>query len=223
MKTHLETILYIVVSILVCCPSAFAQQQVNEISVTGMAHATIEPDSVLITLQALSEGKTASEAFAVATGSRQSLLNSLNKENFSTSFHARGRKVTGPNNGPVTPGGIVYLKDIFVIELDAITSLEKVLDAALAANCHVLNVEFQAKNIESTKNDLLMTATANAQNKAELLASKLGVKVGQLLSAGVTEEPQGEFIRQARQIGASQLDVMQRPMKYFVSLRYGVK
>lgn len=200
-----------------------AQEIPKEISVSGEAAATLEPDSAAITLQYEAEGQTAAQAYTQSLMARETLLKSLNQAKFTSTLKTRGKKIHGPKNGPVIPGGIVYAKDIFSIEVQSLSNIEKVVDLALVANFSILNIEFKVSKENLLKNELLLTATTNAQRKARLVAQKLDVDLGELLSAGVSEEPQGAMMLQARHLGATHLGFDDKPMRVFVSLRYAIK
>ena len=69
---------------------------------------------------------------------------------------------------------------------------------------HSVNAKLSGKVIYSFSNeqdDAIRLATIAAKHKAEKVATTLGVKLGNLLSAGITEEPLGALILQARQFG----------------------
>lgn len=78
-------------------------------------------------------------------------------------------------------------------------------------------------SFSNEQDDAIRLATLSAKRKAEKVALSLGVKLGNMLSASVTEEPLGALILQARQFGGEvdPATVAQRS-KIIVQVRFSV-
>ena len=197
----------------------------EESAVSGDAAFAAAPDFVTITVRSQQTSATAAEATSSLSAKGAKLLAALTAVDPNTKLRLRGEKYLPSTPGPlaIKSGAPVTVERIFAIESGDIEKAGKLIDTALASGASLItDVAFSARNGEIPVQSAIELASKRAREKAELAAKTLGVKLGALLSSVVTEEPEGEALRQQLQTGQPVAEFGERVQHVYVSVRYSV-
>ena len=199
----------------------------RDISVQGEATLFSAPDTLRITAVVETLGATTTDAqknldSTIAKISAQLTAAAPGKVSISsrgTTFSVAGAKSRG-----VSPNTQVTARGFVGVESSELSLAAKLVDTALAAGAtSVPDIDFVVRKNEELKLRAVNEATAKARHQAEAIASSLGVKLGRVLSATVTEEPLGAILRNNRQLGGSAVNQdVDEEIRIFVALRFDV-
>ncbi len=199
----------------------------RDISVQGEATLFSAPDTLRITALVETLGATTTDAQKNLDSTISKLIAQLTAaapgkvtvSSRGTTFSVAGAKAPG-----VSPNTQVTARGFVGLESSELSLAAKLVDTALAAGAtSVPDIDFVVRKNEELKLRAVNEATANARHQAEAIASSLGVKLGKLLSATVTEEPLGAILRNNRQLGGSAVNqYADEEIRIFVALRFEV-
>ncbi len=198
----------------------------NEVAVTADAWAWAPPDHVRLTILLRASGATAGEAQAIILEKEGKIVQALKQlapDNFQVL--PRGDKFTaGEKGAAIAKNSPITVERYLGIETAALNKAAQLVDAALNAGGEsVTDVLYLVKNDASLNELAMQDATKKARGKAEAIAKSLGVQLGPLLSATVSEEPAGRIIREKFQRGVELEMFGDNDMHVFVSLRFGIE
>jgi uncharacterized protein len=165
------------------------------VTVTGTAEVKGTPDMASIQLGVESNARTASEATKTETTLMSAVVAAVRK----TGIPETDIRTTQLTLQPITENGTTInpppvlgfdATNIIQVIVHNPTNLGPLLDAALAAGANrVENIDFQISNDEELRMQALAKAAAEAHQKAELLATVLGIALTG--AASVTEGTSG--------------------------------
>ena len=199
----------------------------RDISVQGEATMFSAPDTLRITAVVETLGATTTDAQKNLDSTIAKLTAQLSAaapgkitvSSRGTTFSDAGAKARG-----VSPNTQVTARGFVGLESSELSLAAKLVDTALAAGAtSVPDIDFVVRKNEELKLRAVNEATAKARRQAEAIASSLGVKLGKVLSATVTEEPLGAILRNNRQLGGSAVNqYVDEEIRIFVALRFEV-
>lgn len=210
----------------------FAQEVFNkEIAVSADAWSWSSPDHSRITFALEESGKTTDEAFKKLNEKGTRLvkeLQALAEKDFKAV--ERGTAVLSPKSTPATAGAGsantnqgFQVRRYIAIETTVLANVGILIDKALTLGAVTLSdVDYAVTDNSQAKLKAMEDASHAAKEKAATIAKSLGVSLGPLLSAAVTEEPVGKILRERRERGESPAIYSDSESHVFVTLRYEV-
>ena len=203
-----------------------AATPLREISVSAQAEAFIEPDTLRITFLIEETGKTAQEAHEKIETKAESIQAALLKVDPKASIGIRGEHLGGASakRAPISRSTATKAQRFLAVESSSLNLASALIDSALTAGATSTNaVEYSVREVSDVHLQAVKLATSRGKQKAELLAKSLGVKLGKLLSASVTEEPTGVIFRQNMQNGKDVRNYSEKELRILASLRFAVE
>ena len=205
-----------------------APSELSEIVATGDSVAVIAPDHATITASLSQTSATAAEAVTKLDTTTNQLREALKPLGTKWHTHLRDERyapgsqnVSGQNSAPLSATTSVTVKRDLAVETDDPTKVGAAIDLLTKlAGVTVTDVSFSVRSASSEQLELLTKASALAKVKAEKMATGLGVKLGRMLSAQLTEEPDGAVIRERMAQGESPLNFQDQRVKLYVTVRY---
>ncbi len=201
------------------------ESMATEIAVVGDAPFAAPPDRVTVSVRFDQTAAGAEEASSQLDARADTLTQRIKTICADAAIRMRGDKYVPPAPGPLQlkAGAPITIQRTVAIECTSPAKAGKIVDAALQAGGTVVtDVVFSASLDLKPSLDAIDQAAKRAQSKAALTAGQLGVKLGPLVSAVVTEEPEGESLRTQLQQGGSALDYGDRVQHVYVSVRYAI-
>lgn len=195
----------------------------SEIVATGDSVAFVAPDHATITASLSQTAATAAEATTKLDATTNQLRDALKPFGAKWQYHLRDERYSpsGQAAGPLTASAAVSVKRELAVETDDPTKVGAGIDLLTKLpGVTVSDVSFSVRNASSDQLELLTKASSLAKTKAEKIAAGLGVKLGRLLSAQLTEEPDGAAIRERMAQGESPLHFQDQRIRLFVTVRY---
>jgi uncharacterized protein YggE len=177
--------------------TAFAEDAVRSISVTGTGTIEAAPDMATLMIGVTTQGKTAAEALAENSKATDAVIARLTASGIAardmqTSNLSINPNWTGYDSSTPTISGYVA-SNMLTVRVRALDTTGAVLDAAVADGANTLNgMTFGLADPEPAYKEARKEAVTDARAKAELLATAAGVKLGQVLSisdAGAMTDP----------------------------------
>ena len=198
----------------------------SEISATADFWSWTEPDSVRITVTLEETGASALAAKEALDRRTDQLAKAVRLASPSAVLQVRNSRFSGPAapTAPLTQNSSVRAQRILGVESSQLDKTAALVDAARSAGAvSVSDVAYSVKNDSETKLRAVAMATQKAMHKAKAIAHSLGVDLGDLLSATVTEEPAGAVLRMKQQLGKDLGDYSDEDLHVYVNVRYAVK
>ncbi|WP_299759496.1 SIMPL domain-containing protein [uncultured Pontibacter sp.] len=159
------------------------------VSVNGTGEVRVQPNEVVVNLGVETRGKTLDEARKETDKKAAAIINYLKKQgveakHIQTSFVTLRPVYTSGEYGRTSPDFYMAQKSMTVIvkKLDKFDELLSGL-YEVGAN-HVDGVQFQVSDMEKYKTEARKKAVANAKDKASMLTSELGAKLGRVYAIG---------------------------------------
>jgi uncharacterized protein YggE len=178
------------------------------IEVFGEGRAAAAPDQAVILLGAVTEGKLLQELQADNSATMQAVIDALlaaglSEEQLQTVEFRMEPQYDFPDGQQVFRN--YRLTHMLQVTTDRIDDAGALIDAAVAAGANqVSSIQFSFADPEAYYNQALSLAVTNAQEKAELIAANLGVrlsavpcKVQELQSGGGAPVPFGAMLKMA--------------------------
>ncbi len=197
----------------------------QEIEVSADAWAWTPPDHVRVTVLVEASGKTSVEALKVLQGKAGTITAAIKQViGEEGNINSRGDEITPTGQSKLDTTAEVQMKRYIGIETKALEKSSAIIDAALKAGARsITDVDYAVRDDHQNRLHAIEEATQRAKNKAEALAKSLGITLGSVLSATVTEESDGRTLRDKRirgeDVAANYRDT---DSHIFVSLRFGI-
>jgi uncharacterized protein len=188
------------------------------ITVTGEGHAFARPDQVHITIEVISESKTAAVALTNNNNKMATLIKTLSGKgiadkdiltsNFSVNPQYRHDNISGQQRSTLI--GYQVSNDVQV-KIRNISSLGEILDAAVTSGANNVNgINFSIAEPAPVLDQARAKAMTDAKRKAELYANAAGVKIGRVLyiteSSGMVQPPR-PMLMSARAMAPQEVSV----------------
>lgn len=178
--------------------SGSSQQLVDTITVNGTATVTAVPDEAVITVSVETDGATPAEALDANSKQAQAVVDRLKAEGVSDeaidtqNVSVYPNRTYNPETGQETLDGY-RAQNTVTVTLTDISTIGKVLAAATeAGGTNVSGPEWRLADDTEAVKQALQEATADARQKAEVLAAAAGVVVGDVIvlnESGATTPP----------------------------------
>ncbi|MDQ4022958.1 MAG: SIMPL domain-containing protein, partial [Thermoproteota archaeon] len=167
----------------------------NTLSVSGNAFTKVKPDRVVISIGVETTDKTAKASLAANSELMNKIIIALRNLGIKENETSTSSFTISPNYNYTESGTILNITGFTVtnsIQIDSSTlaNISSWIDAAVASGANSINsIDFTISNkiLEDTKNMLIKDAIANAEEKADIVSSALGLKVNGLKSITVGE------------------------------------
>lgn len=167
----------------------------STLSVSGNAFTKVKPDRVVISIGVETTDKTAKASLAANSELMNKIISSLRNLGVKENETSTSSFTISPNYNYTESGTILNITGFTVtnsIQIDSSTlaNISSWIDAAVASGANSINsIDFRISNnkLEDTKNMLIKDAIANAEEKADIVSSALGLKVIGLKSITVGE------------------------------------
>jgi uncharacterized protein len=167
----------------------------STLSVSGNAFTKVKPDRVVISIGVETTNKTAKASLAANSELMNKTISSLRNLGVKENETSTSSFTISPNYNYTESGTILNITGFTVtnsIQIDSSTlaNISSWIDAAVASGANSINsIDFRISNnkLEDTKNMLIKDAIANAEEKADIASSALGLKVNGLKSITVGE------------------------------------
>ena len=196
----------------------------KEISVTGEARLWSAADVVRINFLLEEQGKNAESAEVALKAKVQKFLQSLQPFSpLQTVVRSENFLSAALKGTALTPGAAVKLQRTLGVELKASQNIGKLIDTALAQGAtEVSSQEYFPVDDQTARLEASALASSRAKEQASRIAETLGLKLGAVLSANITEEPPAQVLREAFQKGALQTDFSERNTVIYANIRFEV-
>lgn len=167
----------------------------STLSVSGNAFTKVKPDRVVISIGVETTDKTAKASLAANSELMNKIIIALRNLGIKENETSTSSFTISPNYNYTESGTILNITGFTVtnsIQIDSSTlaNISSWIDAAVASGANSINsIDFTISNkiLEDTKNMLIKDAIANAEEKADIVSSALGLKVIGLKSITVGE------------------------------------
>ncbi len=198
-------------------------RETSEVVAAGEAVAVIAPDHATITASLSQTAATAADAAAKLDATTAQIKDAVTSLGPKWQLHLRNEQYAPSSQpaGPLVASSAVTVKRDLAIETDEAGRVAAGVNALTKlSGVSVTDVVFSVRNANAEQVELLAKASAAAKSKAEKMAAGLGVKLGRLLSAQLTEEPDGAALRERMAQGESPLTFQDQQLKLYVTVRY---
>src|SRR5919107_1016431 len=167
----------------------------NTLFVSGTAFTKVKPDRVVISIGVETTNKTAKASLDANSELMNKTISSLRNLGVKENETSTSSFTISPNYNYTESGTILNITGFTVtnsIQIDSsiLANISSWIDAAVASGANSINsIDFRISNklLEDTKNMLIKDAIANAEEKADIVSSALGLKVNGLKSITVGE------------------------------------
>lgn len=198
----------------------------GEIMVTAEAPLRIEAQTVRVTFLVEATGGTASEAFNSMRAKSRTIAKEIKLISDNLDITKRGEELSNAakKGAPITHNAAVRATRYIAVQTGETKKTSRIIDVALKAGASsVTEVKYLAEHSGKENQFAIREATKQARLKALQVAESLGVKLGRLLSATVTEEPVGALLRKKLQQGVAPATFSERDETVYVNVRYAIR
>lgn len=212
----------------VASPSVLAQQ-LSEIGASGEAWARIAPDSTTVTMLLEERGATA-KAVALALDKRvEGLEKALRDGGFGSSsaqqlLFARGTEFADPalQNGDLTKAtSTIKGQRLVAATFQPAERSALFIDTAIKSGANaIVEIQNQVRHSDQLLAAGHVAALKRAKKNAELVAESLGVKLGKLLSASVTQDREEDLVEREREEGPAPTGAADQEIRFTAAVRY---
>ena len=172
----------------------------GNVSASGAASITVDPDLALVTIQYSAAGRTPAQAGRAAARR----ANAIRAAIIALGIPADSLPTTGSNNwwwGNWGNRSSIQIRndmkdtsyvtnDAFLVRVHDLRLVGRVIDTALTEGAQTIsNVEFQATNTRDARLEAIKQATTEARTQAEAVAEASGLTLGRVLNISVTAPP----------------------------------
>lgn len=217
--------IYLLAEGVVCSYAQLAGSQEGEIVVTADAHSRSEATHVLVTVLVEATGANATESYLALSKKAASIIGSIEALGISTEISTRGEDYSSAadKSGAISSGSAVRAKRYLGVRIGNLNKTSEIIDKALKAGATaVTDVEYLTDSGGKTHLAAVDEATEKAKVKADFVARSLGVSLGSVISATVTEEPAGLILRKKMQRGVDVSKFSERETNVYVTVRFQV-
>jgi len=205
---------------------AFSQtNQTREIVITADAWGHASPDTAVVTILVETTGKTAQLSRDAGEKIVSDIKNKLNSDlGNGVTVSRRDIKYSGANPGsPMSEKAVIRMRRFIGVTTSNIEKVPQIIDTALAQGAsEITAVELSVQNANQSVNQTIELATQRTKEKAEILAKSLGVKLGGIIDATITEDPAGKMIRLDQQRGQT-LALSDQNIHVYVNARFEIE
>jgi uncharacterized protein YggE len=167
----------------------------NTLFVSGTAFTKVKPDRVVISIGVETTNKTAKASLDANSESMNKIISALRNSGVKENEISTSSFTISPNYNYTESGTILNITGFTVtnsvqIDSSSLVNVSTWIDAAVASGANSINsIDFRISNkkLEDTKNILIKDAIANAEEKANIVSSALGLKVIEVKSITVGE------------------------------------
>ena len=194
-----------------------------EIVAAGDAVVVIPPDHATITVTLSQTAATALDASAKLDATTAQIRDVIKLLGQKWQMHLRDERYapSGQTAGPLLASSAVVVRRDIAIESDEPLRVAQGIDKLTKlSGVSVIDVSFSVRSANAEQLELLSKAAAGAKLKAEKMAQGLGVRLGRMLSAQLTEETDGAMVRERLAQGESPLSFQDSRLKLYVTVRY---
>lgn len=201
-KTRVAPMVPIALAVLLMTPALAHAQAVpaGNVSASGTAAITVDPDLALVTIQYSASGRT--PALAGRAAARRA--NAIRAAIVALGIPSDSLPTTGSNGwwwGSWGNRSNIQVRndmkdtsyvtnDAFLVRVHDLTLVGRVIDTALTEGAQTIsNVEFQATNTRDARLDAIKQATTEARAQAEAVAEASGLTLGRVLNISVNAPP----------------------------------
>ena len=159
--------------------TAFAEEKIPTLSVSGEGIIETSPDRATISIGVLTQDRDAARAQSSNAKSAQNVINSIaalgvERKNITTSDYNFRPTYRQDENHRNEINGYEVSNTIYIV-LDDLNLVGKVIDAALSNGANNINsLDFGIKNRKKLQDEALILAIRDARQRAELVARELG-------------------------------------------------
>lgn len=182
---------------------ATSSELVRTINTQGTATVNVKPDTAVVTVGVLAKADTAQAATTEAAATLEKMIKTLDelkipREKVKTLHYNLGPDYRYDEKGPHLIGYVVNAS--YAVTLSPMSNYEQVgplLDKLVNSGANVVQgINFTLKDEEKVRQQALEQAVADAKQRAESLAAKLGVKVigVKTVSAGNASPPPPRYM-----------------------------
>jgi len=163
------------------------------ISVTGFAERTVSPDTASITIGVVSEASTTADAKIANDQAMNVIITNLTELGISKSDMKTSSFSITPNytlNTDKTARSITSYSvgNMLSIKTHDFTKLSNIIQTATDSGANqIYGVRFYLQNDNTIKDELTAEALRNGKKQASLIASSLGLHLGDVLSVSVSD------------------------------------
>ena len=156
----------------------------------GTATREVEPDTAFINMAVETKAETANAAKTANAKVMEAIMKNLKsfgikEKNIKTTGYSLSQHYKQDGKNRSIPAGYILVHNLNV-KVEDINKTGSVIDTMLIAGANQFNgVLFTISNREKIERDLLIEATKNAKEKAEIVAIAGGRQLGKLLRASV--------------------------------------
>ncbi len=162
--------------------TAFAEEKIPTLSVSGEGIIETSPDRATISIGVLTQDRDAARAQSSNAKSAQNVINSIaalgvERKNITTSDYNFRPTYRQDENHRNEINGYEVSNTIYIV-LDDLNLVGKVIDAALSNGANNINsLDFGIKNRKKLQDEALILAIRDARQRAELVARELGKSI----------------------------------------------
>lgn len=198
----------------------------REIAVFADARVVVAADTVMITLLIEDTGKSAAEALIAADKKMEQVKKAVEALNAGAVASVRGSQLqaAGSPGAGLSGASAMRAQRLLGVKTSQVTRAGEIVDTALASGAQkAMYVDYTVENSAEAQLLAIKEASDRARKKAELLAQTLGVKLGGLLSATVTEDPEGAAVREQMRLGRDLAQFTEKEIHTMANLRFSVQ
>jgi uncharacterized protein len=167
----------------------------NTLFVSGTAFTKVKPDRVVISIGVETTNKTAKASLDANSESMNKIISALRNSGVKENETSTSSFTISPNYNYTESGTILNITGFTVtnsvqIDSSSLANVSTWIDAAVASGANSINsIDFRISNkkLEDTKSMLIKDAIANAEEKANIVSSALGLKVIEVKSITIGE------------------------------------
>lgn len=170
--------------------TAFAEERIPTISVSGEGRVETAPDTATISVGVVTRGKDAEKIQAENARTAAEIINSIaalgvERKNIRTgNYSFRQIYRQDSNNRRIFDG--YEVNNTVTITLSNLNLVGKVVDTSLSHGANSIDsLEFGLRDKDSFQNEAIRLAVRNARTKAEIVAAELGKNILSVLNVSV--------------------------------------
>ena len=196
-----------------------------EISVSAEAHYFSPPDTVRLIVLIEATGQTAADAVqALETGTTK-VKDTLKTSGVTATLTVLRQNLfnAAQKGSPISTASAVKAQRVAAIEAQDLDKAGRIIDQLLRSGAAAVSeVQYVAAPESKSHLEAVRKATEDAKAKAALVAGSFGVKLGRLLSAGITEEPPLPVVREGMERMSELPHGAERDLAVSVTVRFEI-
>ncbi|NHF71887.1 SIMPL domain-containing protein [Paracoccus xiamenensis] len=159
------------------------------LTVAGHGESRVAPDQVMISLGVTTQSQTAAQAMTDNSARQQAVLDTLKgvgieEADIQTSGLTLNPMMNYPENAPATITGYMA-QNLLTVRVTDISRAGEVLDSIVTAGANEMQgIRFIREDSQSTEDEALGTAVADATHRAGVMAEAAGLELGPIIRMG---------------------------------------